>query len=48
MGDQLHAPIGFMYESLQPLTQSVFMNNSEPEKYKILFLENLPKTVRAD
>lgn len=24
------------------------MNNSEPEKYKILFLENLPKTVRAD
>ena len=36
-----------MYESLQPLT-SGFISHAEPEKYKILFLENLPKSVRAD
>jgi RNA recognition motif-containing protein len=36
-----------MYESLQPLT-SAYLGHAEPEKYKILFIENLAKTVRAD
>lgn len=36
-----------MLDSNQPIT-SAYLGHAEPEKYKILFLENLPKTVRAD
>lgn len=43
---ELNQPAGYMYESLQPLT-SAHHGYGEPEKYKILFLENLPKSVRA-
>ena len=36
-----------MYENLQPLT-SAYLGHAQPEKYKILFLENVPKNVRGD
>lgn len=40
-------PAGYMFDGAQPIT-SAYLGHGEPEKYKILFLENLPKNVRAD
>lgn len=47
VGEEMNAPAGYMYENLQPLT-SAYLGHAEPEKYKILFLENVPKNVRGD
>ena len=46
-GEEFNQPAGYMYENLQPMA-SVYHGHGEPEKYKILFLEKVPKSVRAD